>query len=323
MRLYALAFLLGCLLHTAQPKLWPQPLATTLLLAGLLLSAGLLAAQVWRAGWSRKARLQRLAHLALLAGGGLALAFGLTQWRAQQLLAQRLAPELEMQALQVRGVVTGLPVLDTDATRFTFAVLASQTPGVPRTLSLSWYAQRNKHHTDPAPRVHPGQIWEFTVRLKQPHGLVNPGGSDSELGLFRAGIGATGTISRAGPPPRLLGQRHAPQDWIAQLRDALRERMSHALALPAAGPPQGGERPLGGQRAPASVGAPPSAAGPPQGGERPLGGQRAPASVGAPPSAAGPPQGGERPLGGQRAPASVGAPPSAAGPPQGGERPLG
>ncbi|WP_298292546.1 DNA internalization-related competence protein ComEC/Rec2 [Thiomonas sp.] len=297
MRLYALAVLLGCLLQTAQPRLWPQPLATTLLLAGLLLSAALLAAQVWRPGWAGRGRVLRLAHMALLAAAGLALGLGLTQWRAQQLLAQRLPAALETQPLQVRGVVTGLPVLDADATRFTFAVLTASARGVPHTLSLSWSAQRGRRLTEPAPRVHPGEIWEFTVRLKQPHGLVNPGGTDSELSLFRAGIGATGSVSRAGPPPRLLGQRHAATDWIAQLRDTLRERMLHALTLPAAGPSQGGERPLGGQRAPASVGAvQPSAAGPSQGGERPLGRQRAPASAGAvQPSAAGPSQGGERP----------------------------
>ncbi|WP_423837709.1 ATPase domain-containing protein, partial [Thiomonas arsenitoxydans] len=57
-----------------------------------------------------------------------------------------------------------------------------------------------------------------------------------------------------------------------------RGRSNHSL--PTGGEGRGGDAPLGGQRANASVGADP-AAGPPQGGVRPLGGQRANASVGA------------------------------------------
>ena len=81
---------------------------------------------------------------------------------------------------------------------------------------------------------------------------------------------------------------------------------------PAAGPPQGGVRPLGGQQGQSpSVGAVHHpAAGPPQGGVRPLGGQQGQSpSVGADHHpAAGPPQGGVRPLGGQRGQSpSVGA----------------
>jgi competence protein ComEC len=257
---YALAVLLGCALQTAQAALWPRPAYAAMLIAGLLASLGTL---LWHSrgnGLPRHAWPQRLATQALLALGGFALAFGLAGWRAHPLLADRLSPDVETQVLTVRGVVLGLPVLYPDATRFIFEVTQPAPRGVPDRLSLSWYAQRSKSQQEAAlpPRVHPGQEWRLSVRLKQPHGLANPGGNDTELSLFRDGIGATGTVSRMGPPPQLLGQRSTPADWIAQLRNHLRQRMLHALqAHPAAGPPQSGVSPLGGQRAPTNVGAPP------------------------------------------------------------------
>jgi ATP-dependent DNA helicase RecQ len=66
---------------------------------------------------------------------------------------------------------------------------------------------------------------------------------------------------------------------LAEATDCRRARLLAYFGenLPAAGPPQGGQGPLGGQRAHEvpSVGAQSHPAGPPQGGQRPLGGQRA------------------------------------------------
>ena len=288
---FALAVLLGCALQTAQASLWPRPIYTALLAIGAMGALGLLGWQSRREGRPLQRRSTRfMAQVALVISGAL-LAFGLAGWRAHPLLADRLAPALESQVLPVRGVVTGLPVLYPDATRFVLDVTQAP-PGVPGRLSLSWYARQTR--TGPAeapPRVRPGQVWQFSVRLKRPHGYANPGGNDAELTLFRDGIGATGTVSRMGAPPQLLGQRSTPADWIAQLRDHLRQRMTAALqqpSAPAAGPSQGEGSPLGRQRTPVSVGATAPAAGPPQGGGSPLGGQRTTVSVGAtPPPATG------------------------------------
>jgi competence protein ComEC len=275
--IYALAVLLGCALQTTQASLWPRPAYLAIWAAGLL---GSLLVLLWHGRGNslpRNSTLQRMGTHALLALSGFALAFGLAGWRAHPILADRLAPDVETQVLTVRGVVADLPVLYPDATRFVFEVTQPAPHGVPSRLSLSWYAKRDRHADQPPapPRVHPGQEWQFSVRLKQPHGFANPGSNDTELTLFRDGIGATGTVSRMGPPPQLLGVRSAPSDWVAQLRDHLRQRMMTALQVESV--------PIGGQRATASVGASRSAAGPPQGGTRPLGGQRAGASVGASP----------------------------------------
>ena len=258
---FALAVLLGCALQTAQASLWPQPVYAVLLAVGGAVVVAQLGLHAWREGRPAPRRLARLMLQAALALSGALLAFGFAGWRAHPVLADRLDPALEIQVVQVRGVVTGLPVLYADATRFVLDVTQAP-PGVPSKLSLSWYARRTRTGpAEAAPRVHPGQIWQLSVRLKRPHGYANPGGSDAELALFREGIGATGTVSRMGTRPQLLGQRSTPADWIAQLRDHLRQRMAAALQqppAPAAGPPQGGGSPLGGQRTSESVGATPS-----------------------------------------------------------------
>ncbi|MDY0331277.1 MAG: DNA internalization-related competence protein ComEC/Rec2 [Thiomonas sp.] len=264
MPIFALAILLGCALQTAQAALWPRPMYGAMAAVGIALAAALL---LWHGRYDTAAGSGRGRHRILvaflLACSGFALAFGLTGWRAYPLLADRLDPALEGQVIAVRGVVSGLPVLYPHATRFEFDTIQAPV-GVPGKVSLSWYARRTRFGpSEAAPRVHPGEEWRFSLRLKRPHGLANPGGNDTELALFREGIGATGTVSRMGAPPQLLGLRRAPADWVAQLRDHLRERMMTALrmqdaplllptsptawgrsehALPAAGPPQCGTR---------------------------------------------------------------------------------
>jgi competence protein ComEC len=92
----------------------------------------------------------------------------------------------------------------------------------------------------PPPAVQAGERWQFSVRLKAPHGSLNPHGFDTELWLWEQGLQATGYV-RAGPkdlaPVRLgLTGRH-PVEWVRQqVRDAIWERGQHK---PGAGQPYG------------------------------------------------------------------------------------
>src|SRR5258706_579215 len=86
-----------------------------------------------------------------------------------------------------------------------------------------------------AAMVHPGERWGFTVRLRRPHGLVNPHGFDYEAWLLERGIGATGYV-RTRSEPRRIGSRNAPLDWVEKAREAVRDRFNAVLgATPAAG----------------------------------------------------------------------------------------
>src|SRR5229473_2694681 len=138
--------------------------------------------------------------------------------------------------LEVVGVVAGLPALGERSVRFEFDV-ESAAQKLPSKIQLSWY-RSGMYEDQPAPlagTVHPGERWRFTVRLRRPHGTVNPHGFDYEAWLLERGIGATGYIRSRGEQLR-IGSRNSFMDWIEKAREAVRDRFQSALgATPAAG----------------------------------------------------------------------------------------
>jgi len=149
----------------------------------------------------------------LLAAGGL-LGWAWTDVRAAWRLQAQLPVQLEGQNLRVVGVVTRLPQWSDDGVRFPFEIEsvtldagADVSPGderasaallqqMPRDVLLSWYrpnasaSGRAQLPSDLAA----GQRWSLPVRLRQPHGQVNPHGFDRELWLFEQGLRATGSV---------------------------------------------------------------------------------------------------------------------------------
>ena len=181
-----------------------------------------------------------------LAGAG-ALGFGLTGLRAEQRLAERLAPALEGEDLLVTGVVATMPQVGLAGTRFVFEVERAERRGevvtLPSRLALGWYThfQDEAFLDDPLAELRAGQRWRLPLRLKQPHGTLNPGGFDVELRWFEQGVGATGYVrvvrgwqaaerlaDGAGYPVQRLRQtvrdaivRHVPDPRIAGVLTAL------------------------------------------------------------------------------------------------------
>jgi len=144
----------------------------------------------------------------------------------------RLPAALEGRDLELTGVVASLPAVGERSVRFEFDV-ESAPDRLPRRILLSWYRSALAQEDRPAlladvAEVHPGERWTLTVRLRRPHGTLNPHGFDWEGWLLERGIGATGYV-RQSPPPRRVGARHAPADWIERAREAVRERFRAAL----------------------------------------------------------------------------------------------
>ena len=83
----------------------------------------------------------------------------------------------------------------------------------------------------------PGQRWRFTVRLRRPHGNLNPHGFDYELLLFEQGVRATGYV-RDAPPPQLLerGARASRSSACASACATRSTRTSPTGARPACSP---------------------------------------------------------------------------------------
>ncbi|MEH6575761.1 MAG: ComEC/Rec2 family competence protein [Amphritea sp.] len=109
-------------------------------------------------------------------------------------LAHRLASADSPLDAQVSGVVVGLPKVASKSVRFQFSVeelmledgsSAERYPAL-RNLQLTWY--------NPTHAIEPGQRWQFSVRLKSPGSLSNPGGFDYAGWLFRQQIDARGYV---------------------------------------------------------------------------------------------------------------------------------
>lgn len=151
-------------------------------------------------------------------------------------MADWLTAELEGRDLDVVGVVASLPAVSERAVRFEFEVESSERR-LPRKLLLAWY--RSPWSEEGAAlieeTVHPGERWLFTVRLRRPHGHVNPHGFDYEAWLLERGVGATGYVRQRGERKR-LGSRNGFLDYVESARETVRDRFQSQLgATPAAG----------------------------------------------------------------------------------------
>ena len=108
------------------------------------------------------------------------------------------------------GVVAELPQVNERSLRFAFDVEQVYTEGaiVPKRISLAWYGDRGKDtETEPRqislPHVNAGERWRLTVRLKRPHGSINPHGFDFEEWALERNIRATGYVRESDENVRL------------------------------------------------------------------------------------------------------------------------
>jgi competence protein ComEC len=223
--LWPLAVLLGVLVQVQQPELWPPVVH-----GGLIAAAGVLLAL-----------LHRLPSPAATAVGALALALGAagsTAWRAELRLADALPAALEGQDLQLTGVVARLPQSNLIGTRFVLEVESALHQGrpvaVPPLVSLGWYRGPDADALLLGPdALRAGQRWRLPVRLRQPHGNLNPHGFDVELWLFEQGLRATGYVrSRSGDRAERLADRAGHP--VERLRQDLRDRIDASVPNAAA-----------------------------------------------------------------------------------------
>ena len=166
-----------------------------------------------------------------------AVAYASVGWRALLYQQGQLPAQLQGIDIEVTGSVVSLPQRLSDGWRFRFQVAQAVRvdSGVevelPPLLQMGWYANDRAESPD-LPSLRAGQIWRLPVRLKQPHGLVNPGSFDVELWLWEQGIHATGYVRTAarGSAPLLLGYT---QEWeVVQWRQMARDGIQHSVSEP-------------------------------------------------------------------------------------------
>ncbi len=214
-----MGWLAGGALQLRQPALWETQAYLALVTAGLLGLAWLAHRRWW----------------VLLPAA--ALAFGTVGLRASARLAESLPPALEGRDLELVGVVAQMPRVGPDAVRFVFEVESARAAGeavrIPSLVSLGWYGgfDMDSWLDGPARELKAGQRWRLTVRLKQPHGSMNPNGFDLELWLFEQGLRAGGYVrSNPGSPAKLLaeGVAHPFERFRQRVRDAITQRVPDA-----------------------------------------------------------------------------------------------
>ncbi|NWG39922.1 MAG: DNA internalization-related competence protein ComEC/Rec2 [Hydrogenophilaceae bacterium] len=212
MRRYLVAFAAGVWLLQQQPEL---PDARWLWMLPLLITAFFLPRS--------KVKWRQWLSMSLLALICVTLGFAWAAWRAQLRMADSLPAGWQGIDVRVEGVVAGLPDRDAFGERFDFRVERVLTPGerVPSRVRLSWPAPEWNSTVAPQ-RLKAGERWQFTVRLKPPHGTANPDGFDYEAWLLTRHIRATGYV-REQVQARRIEDSTQPLDRLQALRDRLRQ----------------------------------------------------------------------------------------------------
>ena len=226
-----LAWLAGVGLQLGSPEV-PPPAWCGLAASVALLLVALAACLLRRAGAAPSGR-RFGASMALVALGVLLAAWTWTGLLAAQRLADRLPAALESTDLIVTGVVLDLPQSGPNGLRFRFGPDAAQRGGqpvqLPERLVIGWYTgwHEDAALSPPQASLRAGQRWRFTLRLRRPHGNLNPHGYDYELQLFEQGIGATGYV-RDGPlRPQMLGA--AGGQPVARMRQRVRDAIQASV----------------------------------------------------------------------------------------------
>ncbi len=233
----------GAALQLRQPALWHWLAYAALLFAALAGWGSLRSLRGWRSlAWRAP-----LIWLSLAMTLGAAAGFATAGWRAAVYAASALPPDVEGRDLDLVGEVVSLPQPMPGAVRFGFEVESAVwgeaaiapdrlPPRVPERLALGWYGSGGAPWSAagdaleaPGP-VHVGQRWRLRVRLRAPHGSLNPHGYDHELRLWEQGEQASGTVrsGRDDPRPELLGR-----DWrapVERLRESVRDAVFERVA---------------------------------------------------------------------------------------------
>lgn len=170
-------------------------------------------------------RVARAALIGVLAG---TLGFYHAAWQAEQRLGISLADEWQGRDIDVIGVIAELPRNHERGQRFSFDVEQTLTPQIkaPPHLYLSTFLDKKNIPLS----LHAGERWQFTLRLKQPHGSSNPHGFDFEAWALENNIRAVGYVYPNGNNVRLDALADGLAYRIETWREAVRDKFSATFA---------------------------------------------------------------------------------------------
>ena len=143
---------------------------------------------------------------------------------AQLSLWQQLPVALEGEDILITGKILTIVQEQPLRAQFDFSVEHAQYNGesikLPKRVRLSWYQQR--------PELNGGDRWQWMVRLKRPHGMLNHGGFDFERHLFAQGIRARGYVRPKQFKPIKLNEK--TRISLVSLRQTLFNHLNQNIA---------------------------------------------------------------------------------------------
>ena len=231
----ALGWIAGTALQLQQAQLWAGEVYWGLGAAALVSAFAVVrVSRVLAGSWVQV--VVRFAWMGVLSA---VLAFVQAGARASHYAQSALTPTLEGRTLHVVGIVASLPQRMEDSARFRFEVASAREASgalvkLPSQLLLGWYGNRlngSDEKLQPPPAdLRPGDRWQLAVRLKAPHGHINPHGFDYELWLWEQGLQATGYVRNGAKdtPPQWLGSTwaHPVERMRQRVRSAIEARVA-------------------------------------------------------------------------------------------------
>ncbi|MFZ6773632.1 DNA internalization-related competence protein ComEC/Rec2 [Undibacterium sp. SXout7W] len=232
MRLAVIAFVAGvCALQMQAGLLpaWQMLIGVAVCLIVVLVLLRIHLSKIWRAG--------------VVAALSMAMGFLWAGLFADHYLRQSLPQSWENKDITLIGTIDSLPLQMEQGRRFNFAVekvlsVPMSAPmseiaiaNFPAKIALSWYADAFDASRKEAD-VLPGERWQFTVRLKRPHGNLNPHGFDYEVWLLEQQLRATGVVHKAvqtEPNQRITSFVWSAGNMIERSRHYLRQHIHDAL----------------------------------------------------------------------------------------------
>ena len=170
---------------------------------------------------------------------GVCWAGGFAYWR----MSDALPHAWEQKDIAIEGVVASTPEATERGERFKFDVEKTFTKGaiVPKHISLnqyrafqhggSRYSNKNvEEDLGDLNQFHAGERWSLVVRLKRPHGTVNPHGFDFESWALAENIRATGSIKSKTGLKKIDDFVWRPSYVVEHLREQVQKRIVKVLA---------------------------------------------------------------------------------------------
>lgn len=125
-----------------------------------------------------------------------------------------LEQSLEEKTVSIIGTISSIPSAIQNNVEFNFKTSEINQRKRHLNLQLTWYQTTTI--------LHAGEKWHLFVRLKHPHGFMNPGGFDYEAWLFEKNISATGYVVNKQNNDLITSALSYP---ITHLREKLQEKV--------------------------------------------------------------------------------------------------